>query len=586
MNELERLYIVIEAQTKEVSKAVNTVNKQLGGIQKTASKTTSKMGASFAKFGKILIGVFAAKELDGFIRNLISINEKAEEFKITMNQAFQNISNSLTSVLEPIVKWFAIALNFIAGAIAKITKTSLASLKKIATGAKKAVKVLMGFDELNVITEPDAGSNPALPIIDANKYLEEGYKWWEKWGDIITVIAAILAGGAILKALFTIGSAVGAVITAFAASAPLLGIFSHFVESGSILGNIFIWIQGLLDSLYVLFMKLFFGVKVVAEGTVAAALAPVVFILAIIAVLAALWQAWQENLFGIREVWKEVWDNIVSLFSAAWDHMKVFIDIAIKLLMAIWEYALKPLWDRFVEFVAVVAVFVGKLINALMPIIRFLIDIFMPIFQALFALAGLVFTGLVIVASWAIGMVLDGLTRLFEIFNLIIDFLVNVFTGKWDKAFDNLVSIVGKIVEPIVKPFRTAFNFIADLWNKTIGGFKVDFLGVKFTVPTMPKWTAAIPQLARGGMPEVGSAFIAGEAGSELIGSYGGKQTVMPLENSDFTYAMKQAVMEGIMEGSQGGDLTLTIDGMVLAKATEKNLNKLATIQGGLNLGV
>ena len=588
MTELEKLIISIEIQNKQVAKAVNQVNKQVSGIQNVVGKTTSKMGASFMKFGKLLLGVFAIKQLDNFIQRLIQINDKADQFKVTIESAFQNISNTLTTTLEAIVRGFTIAFNFIAGLIQGIQgefKGIVGGAKKAAAGVKKA---FAGFDEVNVIPSQDAATGPANLFTDAEitNQIKAGYDWWVKWKDIILVIGGILAGGLIAGAILKMIGLVGTLITGASLLGPLLGIFSHFVESGSLLGNIFAWIQGLLARMYELFILVFKGTTVLAEGTIAAAAAPVVFILAIIATLAALWQAWKENLFGIRDEWIAVWGNIVKYFETVWKWIKVYIDIAILILMTIWTLALKPLWDRFVEFVAAVAVFVGKIINLLMPIINFLTGVFAPIFAVVFAILGALFVGAITVVSWFVGKIFEGLTVIISIFNDVLDFIKFVFTGQWDKAFNSLVSIVSKIVEPMVKPFRTAFNFIADLWNKTIGGFKVDFLGVKFTVPTMPKWTAAIPQLADGGSLNAGSLFVAGEAGAELIGNYGGRTTVMPLENSDFTQAMKQAVMEGIREGAGSGSTTLEVDGMVLAKAVEKNLNKLSTVQGGLNLGL
>lgn len=56
---------------------------------------------------------------------------------------------------------------------------------------------------------------------------------------------------------------------------------------------------------------------------------------------------------------------------------------------------------------------------------------------------------------------------------------------------------------------------------------------------------------ARGGILEGGQPFIAGERGRrELVGDYQGKTTVMPLENTSFVGAIREAVREGVSDAT------------------------------------
>jgi hypothetical protein len=81
-------------------------------------------------------------------------------------------------------------------------------------------------------------------------------------------------------------------------------------------------------------------------------------------------------------------------------------------------------------------------------------------------------------------------------------------------------------------------------------------------------------QFARGGMLQKGMIFQAGEAGAELIGSFGGKQSVMPLENSGFVEAMYNAVYNAVSsaQGSGGGVIenVLELDGEVIYRNQQK----------------
>jgi Flp pilus assembly pilin Flp len=94
---------------------------------------------------------------------------------------------------------------------------------------------------------------------------------------------------------------------------------------------------------------------------------------------------------------------------------------------------------------------------------------------------------------------------------------------------------------------------------------------------------SSVPYLATGGMPAMGQMFVAGEAGAELVGSYGGnKSTVMPLENSGFVEAMASAVYAATaaamrtQPSSGGGDVY--IDGVKAGKVI-----KNSTARAGLN---
>ena len=71
---------------------------------------------------------------------------------------------------------------------------------------------------------------------------------------------------------------------------------------------------------------------------------------------------------------------------------------------------------------------------------------------------------------------------------------------------------------------------------------------------------------AAGGINDNGQMFMAGEGGkAELLGSFGGKTTVMPLENSGFVEAMAKAVYGAVTSAmdsaASGGDGNVYMDG-------------------------
>lgn len=89
---------------------------------------------------------------------------------------------------------------------------------------------------------------------------------------------------------------------------------------------------------------------------------------------------------------------------------------------------------------------------------------------------------------------------------------------------------------------------------------------------------------ATGGMPAVGSLFIAGESGAELVAH--GSQGTEVLNESQISNAIRSAVVDGMMEAmvamnsssaSSGGtvEIPLYLDGMEVARATANNMDSL-----------
>lgn len=82
---------------------------------------------------------------------------------------------------------------------------------------------------------------------------------------------------------------------------------------------------------------------------------------------------------------------------------------------------------------------------------------------------------------------------------------------------DRLVAIGATIAEAITAPYRLAFNGIASLWNRTVGGFS-------FTVPSWIPVVGGrsfsipnIPMLAEGGIVTGPTLAMIGEAGPEAV---------------------------------------------------------------------
>ena len=54
------------------------------------------------------------------------------------------------------------------------------------------------------------------------------------------------------------------------------------------------------------------------------------------------------------------------------------------------------------------------------------------------------------------------------VFTNLIDFIVNVFTGNWSGAWQNVINILGSLFDGLVQLVRTPLNLIIDMVNKVI----------------------------------------------------------------------------------------------------------------------
>jgi hypothetical protein len=126
-------------------------------------------------------------------------------------------------------------------------------------------------------------------------------------------------------------------------------------------------------------------------------------------------------------------------------------------------------------------------------------------------------------------------------------------------AFSQMPSWFYSVAQGISRSFSGAFNNLAatikNSLNVAIQPMNEMIKQVNRVGQIMGKfnrngWSNVpyINYLARGGTPSVGSLFVAGENGAELIGDYQNKTTVMPLENSSFVEAMAEAVYNSMMQ--------------------------------------
>lgn len=115
-----------------------------------------------------------------------------------------------------------------------------------------------------------------------------------------------------------------------------------------------------------------------------------------------------------------------------------------------------------------------------------------------------------------------------RIFQGVIDFIVGVFTGDWERAWSGVVKIFGGIMDGLSAVVKAPLNAVISLINATISGLNKINVSIPDWVPgfggknfgiNIPK----IPMLAKGGILDSPTLAMVGEAG---------KEAVVPLENN------------------------------------------------------
>ena len=204
------------------------------------------------------------------------------------------------------------------------------------------------------------------------------------------------------------------------------------------------------------------------------------------------------------------------------------------------------------------------LVSGLFTAIRTIIGIGLP------AILGTIF-------GW-IGNVLNLFKGLFsgltQIFDGIIQFIDGVFSGDFKRAWDGVVNIfkgvanifisiaefiVNAILTPVQAVARAINNFKISIpdWVPLVGGKSWN---PQISVPDK----VSIPRLAEGGMPDVGSLYYAGEAGSELVANMKGGTGVMNIEQ--FESAMVNANTEVV-------NAVYAMANMIVGAVNNKNLD-------------
>ena len=516
-----------------------------------------------------------------------------------MKQAWQGISNTLAEVFIPVVQavvnWLTKAFVWInlflrtmfkldlksttAGAMdgaASSTNKYAASTKKAVKAAEELKRVTMGFDELNIVSNPNKGgadssaaSSPSMGggvdigsmIPDASSLnLESMYAWFEKYKTLIqdiTVWTLILGGIIAIAVAFGTGN----VLVGIAGLAALgLGIAAGTGEGGT-------WDR--YGTAIANFCKSAWAAITDAVSKAAKAIG--------------------DFFVGVGEWFANIGKTIAQFFVDVWN-------------------GLVSAWNAVCSFVASIPGWIYN--NILVPIGNFFVGLYEGIRNGVITAWNGIISVLSTVGTWIYDKIIAPVGNFFKtmwngfksgasqawegiksVFSGIANWFKDIFTKAWTavknvfstggKIFDGIKdgianvfkTVVNGIIGGINKVIAVPFNAINGLLNKirnvSVAGIEPFKSLIKYNALTVPQ----IPKLATGGIVTSSTIANIGEAGKEAI---------LPLENN--TEWMDTLAGKIAERNSAPSKIVLQVGEKELGWATINGINNITKQTGNIQL--
>lgn len=223
------------------------------------------------------------------------------------------------------------------------------------------------------------------------------------------------------------------------------------------------------------------------------------------------WNEYGEEIFSkIQEAISNTFDTLQNIWETiAAPIWQTFMDT----LDELWNEHFQPLWENIVEFVTLLGELALTIYNNfILPIVNWFVDTFGPV------IAGAVSTVIEVLGGF-VGIAVDLANGVLEALNGVLNFLIGVFSGDWERAWDGICQFFTGIWNGIVGALEGAINLIISGVNWLISQLnKVSFsipdwvpaIGGKsfgFNIPKISE--VSIPRLAQGAVIPPNREFLA-----------------------------------------------------------------------------
>ena len=182
---------------------------------------------------------------------------------------------------------------------------------------------------------------------------------------------------------------------------------------------------------------------------------------------AAFWNVYDTYIKPAVENIKNGFSSILETVLTVWnENIKPILDEWAARFDTLWKEHLQPMVNSFLEFI-------GKLINGLselwntwlVPIINWIVENVVPVLSPILETIGNLFMN-------AFGVIADILNGIWQVLSGLIDFIVGVFTGDWEQAWNGIKGIFSGIWTAIKGFFEGIWNSIKDIVTGAIDTVK------------------------------------------------------------------------------------------------------------------
>ena len=560
---------------------------QASRLMNIINMSSSEMGAMINQY-HLLGGAMSGE--------LIESSSRLQGSIAGMRQAWQGISNTMAAVFIPVVQavvnWITKAIvivNLFLKSIfgldlkstAKGTEKAATSANKYTGGLKAATKAAeqlkrttMGFDELNIVQDPnkgsggaDTGSNSAgfggdMPSVDDsllnmdNLNLDSMYAWFEKYKGLIAQITtwSLIVIGVIL-----------AVIGAFSLNIPLLMLGASMAGLGIAVGFKSEAFFETWDYLKVVIKAVCEAVGLDVETTtqIIATAFEVVWIIiqgifnAMVATLGVVW----ETIKGIVSTGLAF---IIGLLQTTW----AFISAGLNIGVSFFNLICSAIGGIFAILGNLITGDFKGALDAVMRVWDKAKDFFKAVWDGI---AG-IFSSVV---NWFGNTFAAAWNAITKVFNKAGDF----FRGIWNTIKGIFTSIGGATGEAVSRAFSSAINWILEKATNIINGFVSAInaaIGIINKIPGVKIQKLSriqVPRLAEGGIATRSVLANIGEAG---------KEAVLPLENN--TEWMDTLADKIAARNSGPTKIVLQVGEKELGWATIDSINSITKQTGAIQL--
>ena len=282
---------------------------------------------------------------------------------------------------------------------------------------------------------------------DLGPKVEQLTAWMTEHGDVMKVVAGVLGGLVVIALTAYTVSMISAIAATVAAAAPFIAI--GVAIGAMVAAALYLWRNWDQVWQWVMDHKAYAAVIAILGSVI---IVPIVLLIATIKWLQANW----ENVWSkIQAATSFAWGFIEPIWNAIYFYISNILIPYVKILWnvfqsvwtwisekisQVWKNVIKPIWDAIY----------GYIVNYLIPWYQKLWEIVREVWDNVSSKISTAWG----VISTVFESIKNGIATVWGYFQTAKDIIGNVFTG---------------IADAISGPFRTAFNFISDAWNNTVG---------------------------------------------------------------------------------------------------------------------